>query len=377
MIRDLHLLGPAALDARQRRAAIETQVGRPVSDVEGLVTEVAYDVPSITTVGRWWVRGTAATDDGALPFAFFVKAVQPWSRSPFFQHVPEEHREAAAASYPWATEGAVYRSDLPHVLPPGLRMPRAGAVADLDGPMTVLWLDEVDGEEATWDEARYARAAHLLGRLAASPATRSLATVGDFPLSAVHYLHGRVLMQVVPILQSPVWQHPALAAFADLREPLLARIADLPAIAAEIDALPRLAAHGDACPNNLMADPRDPEGFVLIDFGLWNELPLGHDLTQLIVGDLQIGHRSASACGGLAPLSELLLTSYADGLAVEGTVVDPALLRRAHALHLFLFAGLTALPFEMLDGPPEVLARVVEERAEMARFSLDLLAAAG
>ena len=56
-------------------------------------------------------------------------------------------------------------------------------------------------------------------------------------------------------------------------------------------------------------------------------------------------------------------------------MLDLAVLRRSLALHLFLFAGLTALPFEMLDGPPEVLANLVEDRAEMARFSLDLLAA--
>lgn len=373
MIQDLHLLGPAALDEDGRRAAIEAQLGRPVTDIEGVVTEVAYDVPSITTAGRWWVRGTAQTADGPRRFAFFVKAVQPWSRSPFFQFVPEEHREVAAASYPWRTEPAVYRSDLAGALPPGLRMPCAGAVAEVDGPLAVMWLDAVETADATWDEVRYARAAHLLGRLAARPGTRALATVGDFHLDAALYVGSRVSMQVVPILRSPVWDHPALAAFADVREPLLARIPELPAIAAEIDALPRLATHGDACPNNLLADPADPDGFVLIDFGLWNEVAVGHDLTQLLVGDVQIGRRSASALGGLGPLSELLLTSYADGLAAEGVTVDLAVLRRAHALQLFLFAGLSSLPFEMLDGPAEPLARVVEDRAEVARFSLDLL----
>jgi hypothetical protein len=375
VIADLHLLGPAALDDTARRAAIESQVGRPVTAVEGAVTEVAYDVPSITTVGRWWVRGTARTEDESHPFAFFVKAVQPWSRSPFFEHVPVEHRQAAAAIYPWRTEPAVYRSALADALPSGLGMPRAGAVAELDGPLAVMWLDAVEADEPTWDEARYARAAHLLGRLAARPATRSLATVGGFHLDAAHYLDGRVSMQVLPILRSPIWEHPALRAFADLRQPLMARIPDLAAIAAEIDALPRLAAHGDACPNNLLADRADPDGFVLIDFGLWNELAVGHDLTQLLVGDIQIGRRSASALGGLASLAELLLTAYADGLDAEGLVLDLAVLRRSLALHLFLFAGLTALPFEMLDGPPEVLANLVEDRAEMARFSLDLLAA--
>ena len=188
------------------------------------------------------------------------------------------------------------------------------------------------------------------------------------------YVESRIAMQIAPVLRSQIWDHPGLAAFADLREPLLAQLPHLHAIAAETEALPVLAGHGDACPNNLLADPEDPDGFILIDFGMWNAFPLAHDLTQLLVGDVQIGNRPARDLGGLGSLSEQLLAAYAEGLEAEGTTVDRDMVRRAHALQLFLFAGLSSLPFELLDGPPGILAAIVEERAAVTRFSLELLA---
>ncbi len=64
------------------------------------------------------------------------------------------------------------------------------------------------------------------------------------------------------------------------------------ALAAEADALPQLLSHGDACPNNLLAGEHDDE-LVMIDFGFWGGAPVGFDLTQLLVGDVQIGKRGA------------------------------------------------------------------------------------
>ncbi len=308
---------------------------------------------------------------GTRPFAFFVKTVRPWELSPLFEQVPPELRASAATSFPWRTEPAVYRSDLADVLPPGLRMPHAYDVADLPGPMAALWLEVVPTEQHPWTRERFAAAARALGRLAGSAATRGRALVGDFPLTVRSYLDGRVAGQVLPVLRSSVWEHPGLTAFADLRAPLLAAVEDLPDLVAELEALPSLAAHGDACPNNLLPDPDDVDGFVLIDFGLWNLQPVAHDLTQLLVGDIQIGRRPAD---DLVALDELVLAAYADGLAAEGTTVDAATLRRAHALQLFLFAGLSALPFDLLDGPPERVAALAPARAAITAHALDSLA---
>src|SRR4051794_850586 len=87
------------------------------------VDPVDYQLPAITTAGRWWVSGHAATASGPAPFRVFVKQVQNWSRSPEFAMVPPEIREMAAASVPWHTEASVYRSDLADRLPEGLSMP--------------------------------------------------------------------------------------------------------------------------------------------------------------------------------------------------------------------------------------------------------------
>ncbi len=133
------------------------------------------------------MRGTADTADGPTPYAFFVKLVQTWSRSPLFAEVPEEFREVAAASFPWRTEAAVYRSDLANRLPDGLRLPRVYRVHEVDHESYAVWLEAVPAVDTTWDEPRFERAARLLGRLAASRTVAELARVGDFPFVVAHY----------------------------------------------------------------------------------------------------------------------------------------------------------------------------------------------
>ena len=62
------------------------------------------------------------------------------------------------------------------------------------------------------------------------------------------------------------------------------------------------------------------------------------------------------------------------GLAEEGVAVDLATLRRAHALQLLLFTGLSSIPFELLDEQPtDALRAMAATRAAIARHSLDLL----
>ena len=101
--------------------------------------------------------GTARDIDAG--FAFFVKVVQSWSRSPTFAFIPETMREFALAALPFEAEPRVYRSDLADRLPPGLTMPRAYAVVDLDPESTALWLDHVPVVAARWDRTALSRAA--------------------------------------------------------------------------------------------------------------------------------------------------------------------------------------------------------------------------
>lgn len=334
--------------------------------------QVDYDLPAITTGGRWWVRGEAAIDGHERDFTLFVKHVHEWSRSPFFAMVPPEVREWAAAMVPWRTEGAIYRSDLVDHLPEGLAMPRAVGVHDIDDGAYAVWLEVVPTVDATWDLDRYRRAAHLLGRFAARPGVRALARIGSREWDVRSYVDGRLGHQVLPILgDEGIWHHPLVAgAFADLRPRLLAAVDRLPALTEELLAVPELVGHGDACPNNLLVRP-DRDGFTMIDFGFFMALPVGFDLGQLLVGEAQLGRRDGS---DLAERGEACLASYVDGLAAEGLELDLATVRRAHALQLLIFSGLSAIPFEHLDAEPtDALRAMAATRAAIARHALDLV----
>jgi hypothetical protein len=346
-------------------------------DVELLDVEVSpvdYDLPAITTGGRWWVSGHAATPAAKAPFRIFVKQVQSWERSPLFRFVPEEFRELAVSGVPWKTEATVYRSDLADRLPEGLRAPRALGVFDLDATSSSIWLEEIPVRPATWDLRRYERAAFLLGRFSGSPALAPFADLRDIEWSMNTYATGRLAVQVVPMLMSDeLWQHPLCAAFdEELRARLRVAAADSMALADEADGLPNLLGHGDACPNNLLAGAHDDD-LVMIDFGFSGGAPVGFDLTQLLVGDVQIGKRGAE---GLAELDEAIVTAYVAGLRAEGCQVPEVQVRRSHALCLLIMTGLSAAPFDLFERPlDEHTIRLAADRAAIARYALDLVAA--
>ena len=142
------------------------------------------------------------------------------------------------------------------------------------------------------------------------------------------------------------------------------------ALAAEADALPFLLSHGDACPNNLLAGAQDDD-LVMIDFGFWGGAPVGFDLSQLLVGDIQIGKRGAD---DLAELDDAIVAAYVAGLRAEGCQIPEEEVRRGHALCLLLMTGLSSVPFDLFEGPvDERTLMVASDRAQLARFALDLV----
>jgi hypothetical protein len=371
---DRAVLGPADMGDDALAAMVADSLAVDGVELLECRAEVAdYDLEALTTAGRYWVRGTARHPGGVSPYAFFVKVVQSWTRSPQFQHVPEPVRELAAASLPWRSEPTVDRSDLGDRLPVGLAMPRAHAVVDLDDLSAALWLQAVDHDPGRWGVATFARAAYLLGRLAASPAVRPLRSLGMRDIVR-GYSRGRLEHQVVPTLRGEgLWDHPLVAPAFDpaLRGRLLRATDALPQLLQELDGAPLGSAHGDACPRNLLVTTDNPGGFVLIDFGFWCEAPLGFDLTQLLLGEIQIGERPAAE---LAELEAACLPAYHRGLHDEGLDVSLDVLRRAHALLMLLFFGLSAVPLEVLFGlPAPGAAEVVQDRARAATFVLDLV----
>lgn len=347
---------------------------------------VDYDLPAITTGGRWWVTAAVATPDGPASVRFFVKLVQSWSRSPFFAFVPPAFREMAELGVPWRTEPLVYESDLADRLPPGLSMAAAVEVRPVDELSTVIWLREVDVVGSDWPVHELARAARLLGRLAASHRVRPLAAIGeaDGRRGVRSYAQGRLPAQVAPmLLADEVWHHPVLAATfgAPLRSRLLAHLDRVDEYVDWLEAVPEGTAHGDACTNNLLVQAGSDD-LVLIDFGFWSTQPLGFDLGQLLLGDVQIGRRAAAT---LADVERACVPAYVDGLHDEGCDLPVDVVRRAHALQMLIFSGFSSFMLEgLLDpssggdgpigtGPDAALLEQATERARITEFVLDLV----
>lgn len=373
----LHALGRLGLAAPavpRLAAMVAALLGQAEVEVlDARLDAHPYPYPALTTRERVVVSGTARGADGEKhPYAFFVKVVQSWARSPLSQHVPERLRATVAALLPWRTEPDAYRSDLRDRLPAGLTVPRAFGVHDLDDDSTAIWLELLPGRPVSWDLDRHRRAAYLLGRLAASPSVAPLASRVPPGRTARGYADVWLAHNVIPDLRDDnFWRRPLVAdAFdADLRARMLAAVGALPRLLDELDSFPMVTAHGDACTRNLLGT--GGTGFVLIDFGFWGIAPVGFDLGQLLLGEVHAGERTARS---LPELEKACVPAYADGLRDEGSAVTDEQVRRCHALLLTIYYAIPALPFEHRDAAPTpALHRLHAERAASTRFVLDLL----
>lgn len=364
------MLGPADVTDRQLTAMVAANLD--TTDVELLTAHVEvfpYDQPAITTAGRYLVSGTARTATADVrPYAFFVKVVQAWARSPLSLLLPEELRAAVAPLVPWRAEPDIYRSDLRERLPAGLTVPRAFAVCDLDDQSAAIWLELVAARTVNWDVERHARAAYLLGRLAASASVAPLAAAAEPLRTPRRYTDMWLRINVLPALRDDeLWQLPMVADTFDdeLRAQMLAAADALPSLLDELDELPVTTAHGDACTRNLLVTDTDDE-FTLIDFGFWGEAPIGFDLGQLLLGEVQLGERPADT---LARLQDACLPAYVQGLRAEGNRTAGTRVHRSHAILMTIFHGLSAIPLEHRDAEPtEKLRQLFHQRAAAARF---------
>jgi Phosphotransferase enzyme family len=168
------------------------------------------------------------------------------------------------------------------------------------------------------------------------------------------------------------WAHPLVrdAFDARLRRRLLAAADALPALLDELDDAPVATAHGDACTANLLV-AGDRDALVMVDLGFCGKAPLGTDLGQLILGDVQTGQRHPADLPGL---DTACLPAYVAGIHAEGGTASLAQVRRTHAVLLTVFSALPSVPIEHLDDEPTPrLRRLFHGRAAIARFALDLL----
>jgi hypothetical protein len=369
------LLGPADVADDELAAFAAANLGvRHATLLTSSVQVFPYDRPAITTAGRYLVSGSARTGTGeARAFALFVKVIHAYQRSPLRFAIPAHLRTQAAALILWHTEADLYRSDLRDRLPHGLTIPRAVAVRDLDADSAALWLEHVPARRVAWDAGRHARAAYLLGRLAASRAVAPLATAVHGARTPRVYADAWLTHVVLPALTDDgAWAHPLVrdAFDARLRYRLLAAADALPALLDELDDAPAATAHGDACTANLLA-ARGRDGLVMVDLGFCGQAPLGTDLGQLVLGEVQTGQRHPADLPGL---EAVCLPAYLAGIRAEGGTAGLAHVRRAHAALMTVFSAVGSFPVEHLgEDPAPPLRRLFRGRAAIARFALDLL----
>lgn len=324
--------------------------------------EIAYDLDTITTGARCWVSGRLERDGVSEDFRVVAKVVHSADRSRIWARIPPEGRPDTLEMLDWRVEPGVYASDLAAHLPPDLTMPRCYGVCPLDAGSAVVWLEAVADARAIWDDADLARAARALGRLAGSAAVASVADrVGHpcGPVQARRYWEGRLTMQFARAYEdASLWEHPVLAAEVDrdTRARILGLLDAAPELVDQIERLPLLSGHGDACSNNLLLTPAS---VVAIDWAFFSRVPLGFDLTQLVVSDVELGRVPAST---LRQRQAVALPAYAAGLAAEGVDVDADELLRAHRVQAALAAGVPVVPLERLGEDPRTLAPVVRER---------------
>jgi len=325
---------------------------------------VDYPVASWGTGELARVRGRATTASGPLDWSAFVKTL----RSPLrmLGSLPDSLRARAVTDLTWRHEADIYRAGLDDLLPPGMRMPVRYRIDDSADDQIVEWLEDVDVLDVDWGRARFARAAELLGRLAAR-----LTRIDRMPPS-VSRVPGEVLrLQLVeretlwlPALEnSPVWA-PVERLGPGLHGDLHRLAERLPALVDALEDLPQTYVHGDASPQNLLVPVSDPGVFVAIDWSLSGLVAVGYDLSQLVVG---LAHAGRLDPVELPAVCDAVVPAYRAGLAAEGITVDAAVVRFGCHAALAVRSALTALP---LDGSAGVDA--LAHRTRLTRCLVDL-----
>ena len=103
-VSDRSVLGPADVSDADLTEIVARWLGESSDDVEVVCSSaevVPYELDAITTAGRYWVTARATTPSGERRVRMFVKHVQSWARSPFFQFVPEEQLVGEVGGVCW------------------------------------------------------------------------------------------------------------------------------------------------------------------------------------------------------------------------------------------------------------------------------------
>jgi hypothetical protein len=303
----------------------------------------------------------------------FVKLIQHprhWRR---LGELPPHMRDDFLAVFPWEQELAVWAPPFAGHLPPGLRPPVLYRRNDLGDDRMLLWMEDVDALDHTqWTVATFARAAYLLGGLAARRSSPELRATSGFPAGygLRKYFEGRITHTAGrQLTDDALWQHPYVRDAVDphLRDDMRRLMAAGPEILDRLNALPQGLPHGDASPQNLLVPKDKPDEIVAIDVAFQHPYAFGFDLGQLLVG---LAHAGCVPVEGLREIHEALVPAFVSGVRDAGVEVDAAAVRYGYIGTLAIRSGVSSIPFELLgsDAPAELF----RQRAALTRFVLDL-----
>ena len=345
---------------------------------------VAYDWGSPATAGLWQATTAPPGRSASRAFIKLLRHPRLWPGLDSVPHGPT--RDFFLDTFPWRFELDIVLSGIAEVLPPGMRIPRLLHHEALDEDHVAVWSELVAERHGPWSLAELARAAHLLGALAArrregAEVNRSLPEVCHrLPAcAALRYLvEGRVLMGAgADIADDELWRHPAIVhamaatCDAELRGDLRQALTLAGPTLDCLEGLPQTFAHGDASVQNILVCHGEDD-LVVIDWGFGSLLAVGFDLGQLLVGPMHAGLVDASQ---IHAIDEVIFPAYLAGLAAEGWAVDPEQVRFGYLGSLFCRSTFTALPTgELRSRAPDDpgLEQLARERVSLTRAMLDL-----
>jgi hypothetical protein len=373
---ELAALAVAEPDAALLAEVVQAALGEVGAEVRSAVARpTGYAYSSIATGGLFRVTGTAATPGGDRPWSVFVKVLHHPRHWHLIDVIPPAAAEEIKTIFPWREELETRAQVLP-VLPDGLRVPETYRVADLGDDRLAVWMEDIDVDDDPWSDETYARAAFLLARLAARRRPGTAAGTSELPpgLAVRKVVESRAPMLAGLVADDAAWARPVVRDHVDpsLRADLSRALDRLPGLLAEMATLPSSLPHGDAAPVNLLRPRGEADSYVAVDWAFGCQLPLGHDLGQLLVGDAERGRMDPARLSAL--LDDVLVPAYVDGLGAEGLALDAAVVRRGAVCSSLgprtLFG---AFPFELVEGPVPPDGVVLDRRAGLARFVVDLV----
>lgn len=335
------------------------------ADIETVVAErVPYDAGSPATGALVRLRGTLT--DGS-PWSVFIKLLQSARHWPHLNRVPPPARKEFTATFPWRAELAAWQPDFAGRLPAGLRVPVLYRLVDLGDDRIAIWMEDITVDNSPWGVTRFARAAELLGTLAANRRDDGVLSASPLPpgYGLRRYADGPARGAIEVIGEPATWRHPALAGYVSLQPDLLDLAERIPALFDLLDTLPQALPHGDASPQNLLVPSGEPATLVAIDIAFQTPHAIGFDLAQLLVGLVHAGQMPAAA---LPDVDSVLVPAFTAGMQAGRQPASADDVERGYLATLALRAGFTSLPLRDLDTAPPSL---VAERCALTRFILD------